>query len=144
MAELTLAQIDLSKLNIEVSRLSSCPVCTQPVDSVRINGIKGVVRPAAASLDITVTTEGGWTLEPCGHTLHPELAQGGWFKTPDQWCDEYDLLILDPDGWRGKDAPRWDTPITLAEFYRRAMQCTVSRSNSAIERIEHDLKVNLG
>jgi hypothetical protein len=46
-------------------------------------------------------------------------------RTPEAWCAEYGVDIVDPDGWRSKDAPAWDEPITLAEFYDRAIQCTV-------------------
>lgn len=46
-------------------------------------------------------------------------------RTPEQWCEQYDVDIADSDGWRSKDAPAWAEPITLAEFYRRARQSTV-------------------
>jgi len=45
--------------------------------------------------------------------------------TPDAWCDRYGLDILDPDGWRGRDAPPWDEPLPLPEFWRRFTECTV-------------------
>lgn len=44
---------------------------------------------------------------------------------PEQWCERYGVNIIDPDGWRSKDAPDWTDPITLVEFYQRATQCTV-------------------
>lgn len=40
-------------------------------------------------------------------------------RTPDQWCEEYGVDILDPDGWREEDSPAWDEPITLVDFHRR-------------------------
>lgn len=46
-------------------------------------------------------------------------------KTPDEWCAQYDILIVDPDGWRGTVYLPWLTPITLHEFYMRGMHSTV-------------------
>ena len=46
-------------------------------------------------------------------------------RTPEEWCACYDLDIRDPDGWRTKDAPPWDQPIGLPEFWERFNQCTV-------------------
>ena len=51
-------------------------------------------------------------------------------KTPEEWLktDEYrQYTIMDPDGWRGKDAPSWETPLTHKEFEYRLMQCTLMR-----------------
>jgi len=51
-------------------------------------------------------------------------------KTPEEWLktDEYrQYTIMDPDGWRGKDAPSWGTPLTHKEFEHRLMQCTLMR-----------------
>lgn len=46
-------------------------------------------------------------------------------RTPEKWCEQYGVDIVDPDGWRHTDAPAWDEPITLADFYDRAKQCTI-------------------
>jgi hypothetical protein len=45
-------------------------------------------------------------------------------RTPEEWCSQYGVDIADPDGWRHPDAPAWDEPITLADFYDRARQST--------------------
>jgi hypothetical protein len=45
-------------------------------------------------------------------------------RTSEQWCEEYGVDIADPDGWRYADAPAWDEPITLVDFYRRVGEST--------------------
>jgi hypothetical protein len=45
-------------------------------------------------------------------------------RTPEEWCAEYGLVIADPDGWRGADAPPWGQPIGLVEFAERFARCT--------------------
>jgi hypothetical protein len=45
-------------------------------------------------------------------------------RTTWQWCEEYEVDIVDPDGWRCVDAPAWDEPITLSDFYQRVCQST--------------------
>jgi hypothetical protein len=50
--------------------------------------------------------------------------------TPDQWLfhDDYaDITIHDADGWKSKNAPAWETPITRTEFDSRLSQCTIGR-----------------
>lgn len=46
-------------------------------------------------------------------------------KTPDEWATEEGITILDPDGWRGIDAPPFDRPITKAEYTLRVGVSTV-------------------
>lgn len=50
-------------------------------------------------------------------------------KTPEQWLEDEDFMIIDPDGWRHEDAPAWDEPITKAEFDSRLLECTVAPKN---------------
>lgn len=52
----------------------------------------------------------------------PESAE---LRTPEEWGELYGVDIMDPDGWRSADAPAWTEPITLADFYERALRCTV-------------------
>jgi hypothetical protein len=61
-------------------------------------------------------------------TRHAEAPQNGAtdLRTPQAWCDRYGLDIRDTDGWRGKDALSWETPITLPDFWHRFGQSTVS------------------
>lgn len=41
---------------------------------------------------------------------------------PDKWCRAYGLALVGapPRGWRDADAPGWEVPISLVDFYRRA------------------------
>jgi hypothetical protein len=39
--------------------------------------------------------------------------------TPIEWCAKLGYRIADPDGWRTRAAPSWDTPIDEAEFLGR-------------------------
>ena len=47
-------------------------------------------------------------------------------KTPEDWIEELcpDVSIVDPDGWRGADAPAFDEPISREEFLMRLRRCT--------------------
>jgi len=47
-------------------------------------------------------------------------------RTPEEWCEQYGLIVLDPDGWRTPGAPAWTDPIGLAEFYHRAIESTTN------------------
>lgn len=46
-------------------------------------------------------------------------------RTPEQWCQHYGLTVIDPGGWRTPDAPAWEQPIGLPEFWRRYSASTV-------------------
>ena len=46
-------------------------------------------------------------------------------RTPAQWAEEFNVTILDPDGWRGARGKDWSEPITRDEFRDRMMQSTV-------------------
>jgi hypothetical protein len=62
-------------------------------------------------------------------------------RTLDEWCSQYGVEILDFDGWRQPDAPAREEPITLADFYNRAGQCTI-RNVASVDwsRIARDAK----
>ncbi len=49
-------------------------------------------------------------------------------KTPEDWIKELcpDVSIVDHDGWRGKDAPAFDEPISREDFRRRLLACTAA------------------
>ncbi len=49
----------------------------------------------------------------------------GQLKTPEEWCEEFNAQIMDPDGWRYDNMP-WDLPITREEFDDRMRRCTVN------------------
>jgi hypothetical protein len=60
-------------------------------------------------------------------------------RTPEQWCAEYGIDIRDPDGWRGKGDPAWGEPITLPDFFRRAVRSTCWRVTTDVwNRIGRD------
>lgn len=62
-------------------------------------------------------------------------------RTPEEWCARYGLEIADPDGWRHPNAPSWDTPLGLPEFWRRFRECTVRMvDRPTYERITADLR----
>ncbi len=49
-------------------------------------------------------------------------------KTPNEWLETPEfkgVVVMDPDGWRSEGAPKWTDPITLDEFRRRLMVCSV-------------------
>jgi hypothetical protein len=59
---------------------------------------------------------------------------------PVDWCIRYNLCVLDSDGWRGKDGKPWAEPITLREFYDRALPSTTNGvATGAFERIRAEL-----
>lgn len=45
-------------------------------------------------------------------------------KTPEEWCIDLDVQVLDPDGWR-EDGQPWETPITEADFRKRLSISTI-------------------
>ncbi len=49
-------------------------------------------------------------------------------KKPVEWQVEFGLVIVDADGWRGKDGKSFDEPISREEFQKRMMISTVKRS----------------
>jgi len=55
-------------------------------------------------------------------------------KTPSEWCRKLKLQILDPDGWRGSSplGPKdFEEPVSLEEFSKRMLYCTVVGASSA-------------
>lgn len=52
-------------------------------------------------------------------------------KTPDEWCVELGIEILDPDGWRGANGRPWTDPITRKEFGSRSIVSTQRRVTPA-------------
>lgn len=68
-----------------------------------------------------------------------EQTEHGTMRAPEQWCIHYDVEIKDPDGWRRADAPAWDEPITLPDFWRRAARSTlVNVVGEGWRRVERD------
>lgn len=66
-------------------------------------------------------------------------------RTPEEWSETYGLLVLDPDGWRVPGAPDWAEPVSLAEFYHRALESTTNGLvTGAFERIREDLDKRSG
>ena len=46
-------------------------------------------------------------------------------RTPEEWSKIHDVFIFDPDGWRGKGDPSWDTPLDEDDFLRRMWVSTI-------------------
>lgn len=42
--------------------------------------------------------------------------EAGEMRTPDEWCAEYGVTVLDPSGWLDQS---WHIPLTEDEFVRR-------------------------
>lgn len=49
-------------------------------------------------------------------------------RTPSEWEEVSGVVVLDPDGWRGKDEMPWSEPIEWSDFARRA---AISTTNGA-------------
>ena len=61
-------------------------------------------------------------------------------RPPEEWCERYGLIVLDPDGWRTPGAPAWTDPIGLAEFHERSLLSTLKDVTTAgLARIAADL-----
>lgn len=57
-------------------------------------------------------------------------------KTPDEWCREFDVTIMDPDGWRpgcSLGYKQYSEPITKNEFRHRMYESTASIIGKAHE-----------
>lgn len=47
-------------------------------------------------------------------------------RTPDEWCQELQLQVLDPDGWdRRNFAEDWARPLTYDEFTDKLSVSTI-------------------
>lgn len=46
-------------------------------------------------------------------------------KNAAQWSEEFGIVILDADGWQGRDPLPFETPISRAEFERRMNISTI-------------------
>ena len=46
-------------------------------------------------------------------------------RTPEEWGVEYGIEVRDPDGWRRRDDPPWEEPITLIDYRARVGVSTV-------------------
>lgn len=75
--------------------------------------------------DVEISVVGSEDAEADSEALEEETGEPSKLKTPDEWRELYDLDIRDPDGWRTNDAPPWDQPIGLPEFWERFNQSTV-------------------
>ena len=50
-------------------------------------------------------------------------------QKPSEWAKKLGIVILDPDGWRGKDGRDFEDPISEAEFERRKVISTIMQNN---------------
>ena len=59
-------------------------------------------------------------------------------KTSEEWQKQYQISIVDPDGWRGKDAIDWfNDKISLYRFWYRICVCTI-KFDSNFYKLEAD------
>lgn len=56
-------------------------------------------------------------------------------KTPDEWCEQLGLTIMDRDGW---DRGTWDKPLTIGEFQAKYRQCTVDGATRPVY-VSHEI-----
>lgn len=47
-------------------------------------------------------------------------------RTPEEWSEIFNVIILDPDGWRGSQYKDWNEPLTREEFSERLWVSTIS------------------
>lgn len=85
---------------------------------------------------MTASGEHGWRHDECAYCCRDDCAEpeicGAELDepellTPQEWAAREGWQILDPDGWRGKNAPPFDQPCTREEWEPRMWQCTVKR-----------------
>lgn len=50
-------------------------------------------------------------------------------RTPMQWCEKFDTVVIDPDGWRS-DMFSFQEPITAEDFARRWNKSTARQPGS--------------
>ena len=55
----------------------------------------------------------------------PRDQLGQRLLTAHEWCDLYEIQIIDPDGWRGA-GPTLDTRITKSDFHSRLNISTIA------------------
>lgn len=129
-------------------------VTTADIEQVLVEGKAGSVAqvqlgplPASSlhtALRLAWDTGGAGASSPAPGSLSRPAASGrkaAELKTPDQWCAAYGVTVLDPDGWRGaRDAKPWAEPVTVAEFFRRAVlgNSTCDLVNPAWEAVARD------
>lgn len=56
---------------------------------------------------------------------------GDDLRTTTEWLVEFDVAIVDPDGWRGPGGVGYDVPIDRDEFLRRLSMSTVDYGRRA-------------
>lgn len=56
-------------------------------------------------------------------------------KTPREWERIYNLIIMDADGWRGKNGRSFDDPINEDEWSERMLVSTIMASADAQQRV---------
>lgn len=65
--------------------------------------------------------------QPCNLDKEDIRSEEPVKKAPEIWCLDTGIIIMDPDGWRRKNDPEWDEPITRDDFIQRAMFSTCKR-----------------
>ena len=74
-----------------------------------------------------------------GRNMYPKelpanYAEPSTWKTPRQWGKDFDVEVMDPDGWRvdGKD---FSDPISFEEYKARLWPSTIQSKGDGIQRL---------
>ena len=67
-------------------------------------------------------------------SLPANYAEPSTWKTPREWGKEFDVEVMDPDGWRvdGKD---FGAPISLEEYKTRVWPSTIQSKGDGVQRL---------
>jgi hypothetical protein len=80
-------------------------------------------RPAFSDIPQGSKTGTGFVHDPESEAFIAECAEEELLPA-EEWCRRLGYIILDPDGWRGRHALPWETPITKDDFVARAWKST--------------------
>lgn len=63
------------------------------------------------------------------------------YQTPDEWCREKNVTVMDPDGWRSgfskrSKAKSWSKKISEKEFNARVCRSTIMFSSNVMLETE--------
>lgn len=57
-------------------------------------------------------------------------------KTLLEWCQQFDITMLDPDGFDRKDPMLWERKFTLREFNQGIVRCTCTWHSDSWKRVD--------
>lgn len=65
-------------------------------------------------------------------------------KTLVEWCQLFDITMLDPDGFDRTDHKIWERKFTLQEFNQGIVRCTCTWKSDSWKRIDQMVKEMYG